>query len=118
MSDFESNFIFDLNYSIIGGLLGYLIIWIIIFSYKKLKNIEAMGLGDAKLMAGIGLLFGWHSVFLILFISALLGLIYSLPDLIKNTKNLKTKIPFGPFIILSTIIYYFYGAIMMKLILL
>lgn len=118
MSEFESNFIFDLNDSIIGGLLGYLIIWIIIFFYKKLKNIEAMGLGDAKLMAGIGLLFGWHSVFIILFISALLGLIYSLPDLIKNTKNLKTKIPFGPFIILSTIIYYFYGGFMMKLILL
>ena len=77
-----------------------------------------MGLGDAKLMAGVGLLFGWYSVFVVLFISAILGLIFSLPDLIKNTKNLKTKIPFGPFIIISTIIYYFYGSFIIKLILL
>ncbi len=118
ISNFDSNFNFDLTHSIIGGMVGYLIIWIIIFSYKKLKNIEAMGLGDAKLMTGVGLLFGWQSIFVILFISALFGLIYSLPDLIKNKKNLRTKIPFGPFIILSTIIYYFYGSFMIKLILL
>ena len=116
--EFESNFNFDLIYSIAGGILGYLIIWIIIFSYRKLKNIEAMGLGDAKLMAGVGILFGWNSIFVILFISALLGLIYSFPDLVKNKKNLRTKIPFGPFIILATIIYYFYGSFMMNLILL
>ena len=77
-----------------------------------------MGLGDAKLMAGVGLLFGWYSIFVVLFISSILGLIFSLPDLIKNTKNLKTKIPFGPFIIISTIIYYFYGSFIIKLILL
>ena len=116
--DFESSFTYDLNHSIIGGVIGYLIIWSIIFFYKKLKNIEAMGLGDAKLMAGVGLLFGWYSVFVVLFISAILGLIFTLPDLIKNTKNLKTKIPFGPFIIISTIIYYFYGSFIIKLILL
>ena len=117
ISNFESNFNYDLNHSIIGGILGYLIIWIIIFVYKKIKNVEAMGLGDAKLMVGVGLLFGWQSIFIILFIAALLGLIYALPDLIKNAKNLKTKIPFGPFIILSTIIYYFKGSFLIKLIL-
>ncbi len=117
-TSFESNFNYDLNHSIIGGILGYLVIWSIIFIYKKIKNIEAMGLGDAKLMVGVGVLFGWQSIFIILFIAALLGLIFALPYLIKSTKNLKTKIPFGPFIILSTIIYYFNGSFLINLILL
>ena len=31
-----------------------------------------MGFGDAKLMAGIGLLFGWQSSTFVLFVSAIL----------------------------------------------
>ena len=63
--NFQSNFTYDLNQSIIGGIVGYSIIWLIIFLYKKIKNIEAMGFGDAKLMTGIGLFFGWQAVFCI-----------------------------------------------------
>ena len=44
----QNYFIFpDYLNSIIGGVAGYTIIWLIIFLYKKLKNIEGMGLGDA-----------------------------------------------------------------------
>jgi leader peptidase (prepilin peptidase)/N-methyltransferase len=107
--NFESNFTYDLNQSIVGGILGYFVIWIIIFLYKKIKNLDAMGLGDAKLMAGIGLLFGWKSIPFVLFVSAIIGLISVIPSLINKTKNLRTEIPFGPYIIVSTIIYYFSG---------
>lgn len=107
--NFESNFTYDLNQSIVGGILGYFVIWIIIFLYKKIKNLDAMGLGDAKLMAGIGLLFGWKSIPFVLFVSAIIGLISVIPSLINKTKNLRTEIPFGPYIIVSTIIYYFCG---------
>ena len=107
--NFESNFTYDFNQSIVGGILGYFVIWIIIFLYKKIKNLDAMGLGDAKLMAGIGLLFGWKSIPFVLFVSAIIGLISVIPSLINKTKNLRTEIPFGPYIIVSTIIYYFCG---------
>ena len=53
--------------SLIGGTLGYIIIWTIIFLYKKIKNKEGMGLGDAKLLSAIGFWFGWVSVPLIIF---------------------------------------------------
>ena len=70
------------NLSLVGWL-GILSIWLIIYLYKVIKKIEGMGLGDAKLMAGIGLLFGWQSVPFVLFVSAILGLIFVLPSLIK-----------------------------------
>ena len=91
--------------SIIGGVAGYTIIWVIIFLYKKLKNIEGMGLGDAKLLAAIGFWFGWISLPFVLFFSSLTALIISVPSLIKKTKNLQTKIPFGPYIILGCVMY-------------
>ena len=84
---------------------------------RGLKKIEGMGLGDAKLMTGIGLLFGWQAIPFVLFISAVLGLFFAMPSLINNKKNLKSKIPFGPFIITACFIYFLYGDFLYSLIL-
>ena len=94
--------------SLIGGLVGYFIIWIIIFGYKKLKNKEGMGLGDAKLFAVIGFWFGWISIPFVIFLSSIIALISVIPDLIKNSKNMSTQIPFGPYIIIGTLVYLFF----------
>ena len=102
----QNYFIFpDYLNSIIGGVAGYTIIWLIIFFYKKLKNIEGMGLGDAKLLAVMGFWFGWICLPFILFFSSLIALITNVPSLLNKTKDLQTKIPFGPYIILGCIVY-------------
>ena len=110
-------FFIDLENFIIGGMVGYLSIWLIIYLYKVIKKIEGMGLGDAKLMAGIGLLFGWQSVPFVLFVSAILGLIFVLPSLLNKQKNMRSEIPFGPFIIAACLIYFTYGDFLYSLIL-
>jgi len=98
----------NMQESLIGGLLGYMMIWLIIYAYKKIKNIEGMGLGDAKLLAAFGFLFGYSALPIILFLAACLGLIFALPALIRKTKSLKSELPFGPFLILATLLYAFY----------
>ena len=117
LPNFNASFIHDINQSIIGGIVGYLSIWIIIYLYRVIKKIEGMGLGDAKLMTGIGLLFGWQSIPFVLFISAVLGLVFATPSLITKKKNLRSKIPFGPFIITACFIYFLYGDFLYSLIL-
>ena len=117
LPNFNTSFIHDINQSIIGGIVGFLSIWIIIYLYRVIKKIEGMGLGDAKLMAGIGLLFGWQSIPFVLFVSAVLGLIFATPSLINKKKNLRSKIPFGPFIITACFIYFIYGDFLYSLIL-
>ena len=117
LPNFNTSFIHDINQSIIGGMVGYFSIWIIIYLYRVIKKIEGMGLGDAKLMAGIGLLFGWQSIPFVLFISAVLGLVFATPSLINKKKNLRSKIPFGPFIITACFIYFIYGDFLYSLIL-
>ena len=117
LPNFNTSFIHDINQSIIGGIVGYLSIWIIIYLYRVIKKIEGMGLGDAKLMTGIGLLFGWQAIPFVLFISAVLGLVFATPFLINKKKNLRSKIPFGPFIITACFIYFLYGDFLYSLIL-
>ena len=86
LPDFNTSLIHEINQSIIGGMVGYLSIWLIIFLYKTFKKIDGMGFGDAKLMAGIGFLFGWQSIPFVLFVSSILGLIFVVPSLIKKKK--------------------------------
>ena len=93
--------------SVLGGVIGYVLIWLIILFYKKVRNKEGMGLGDAKLLSAIGFWFGWVSLPFILFFSSFIALVSVLPDLIKNKRNLTSQIPFGPFIILGTLSYLF-----------
>ena len=117
LPNFGISFTHQMSQSIIGGIIGYLSIWLIIFLYKAFKKIDGMGLGDAKLMTGIGFLFGWQSIPFILFVSSILGLIFVVPSLIKKQKTMKTEIPFGPFIILACLIYFAYGSQLYSLIL-
>ena len=109
LSNFQSSFLFDIYQSLLGGFIGFIIIFAIIKLYLKFKNVEAMGLGDAKYMIFVGLMFGWQANFYVLFYAAILGLIFSIPSLIRNKKSMQSQIPFGPFLIISTLIYYFTG---------
>ena len=93
--------------SMIGGVVGYSIIWIIIFSYKKLRKKEGMGLGDAKLLSAIGFWFGWISIPFILFFSSFIALAYALPSLLNKSKNMSSSIPYGPYLVLGCVLYLF-----------
>ena len=91
--------------SLIGGVFGYLIIWLIIFFYKKVRKKEGMGLGDAKLLAVIGFWFGWFSIPFTIFISSIVALIFVVPSLINKSRKMSSQIPFGPYIIIGCILY-------------
>tara|TARA_B100000401_G_scaffold419771_1_gene344699 strand:+ start:1629 stop:2387 length:759 start_codon:yes stop_codon:yes gene_type:complete len=92
--------------SLVGGLFGYGVIWSIIYFYKQLRKKEGMGFGDAKLLAVVGFWFGWISIPFVLFLSSVLALLWVAPDLIKKSKKLTSQIPFGPYIILASILFF------------
>ena len=70
---------------------------------------NAMGGGDIKLMAVLGLIFGVKGVLFISLFSFVLGAIISIVLLILKIKSRKDEIPFGPFISLAALIYIFFG---------
>lgn len=68
---------------------------------------EAMGFGDVKLMGALGLFLGWPSIIIVAVISFLLAAIISIGILIAKKKGTNEYIPFGPFIVVSTLIVIF-----------
>ena len=109
---FVKSFVTDLhpmfpNYlnSLIGGIFGYGIIWSIIFFYKQVRKKEGMGLGDAKLLSAIGFWFGWFSIPFVIFLSSIIALLAVAPSLINKSRKFSSQIPFGPYIIVATLIY-------------
>lgn len=72
-----------------------------------------MGLGDPKLMIGIGFLLGMSAGITAVLISFWLGAIVGILMLIfgsvflKKSVSMKTAVPFGPFLVLGTMITFF-----------
>ena len=93
--------------SLVGGIVGYIIIWAIIFLFEKIRKKEGMGLGDAKLLSAIGFWFGWYSIPYVIFLSSLSALLIALPSLINKSKSMSSQIPFGPYLIFGTVAYLF-----------
>ncbi len=65
---------------------------------------EAMGFGDVKLMAALGILFGLSNIIVITLLSFLIGAVLSIILLITKIRKSSEYIPFGPFIVIGTFI--------------
>lgn len=60
-----------------------------------------LGLGDVELIAIISLLLGFYGTLLVVILSSLTGTIYGLHLIKKGRAGMRTKVPFGPFLITS-----------------
>lgn len=63
-----------------------------------------LGTGDIELVIIFSLMLGFYSTLLVIIISSLIGTIYGLYLIKKGRAGMKTKIPFGPFLISSFIL--------------
>jgi len=88
----------------ISGLIVALPIFLIYYLSRE----RAMGLGDVYLSAIIGFLLGWKTGFLALYIAFVTGAIFGLILILLRKKKLKSRIPFGPFLVIGTVIMLFF----------
>ncbi len=94
--------------SLWGNILGFLtggILFLLIAIVSK----GAMGGGDIKLISVLGLILGLKTTLLHIFLSFLIGAVFSLYLIISGKKGRKDAIPFGPFINMAFIIAILYG---------
>jgi leader peptidase (prepilin peptidase) / N-methyltransferase len=85
-----------------------LIVAVPIFLIYFISREKAMGLGDVFLAANLGFLLGWQAGFLALYIAFVTGAIIGLIAIILKNKKLKSKIAFGPFLVIGMIIMMFW----------
>jgi leader peptidase (prepilin peptidase)/N-methyltransferase len=97
-----------LESALLGLALGYGLPWIVNKIYYAWRKQDGFGAGDFKLLAALGIWLGWKSVIPILFTSAVLAIIYALfLNLMGQKINLKTQLPYGPFLITVSVLLFF-----------
>ena len=96
--------------AVVGALVGGGSLWLVGEVWKRLRGVDAMGLGDVKMMLGVGALIGWPlaalSIFLGAFSGAMIGIFLVARE---RDKTLQTQIPFGIFLGMGSILSLLFG---------
>lgn len=95
---------------LLGMFVGGGIFLLITLIGGAIAGKEAMGLGDVKLMGALGLYFGAVEISMIAVLSFLIGAIISVIILAARKNRKDGYIPFGPFIVLATVVMIFVPA--------
>lgn len=89
---------------LLGMLAGVGIFLLITLLSKLILGKDSIGLGDVKLMGGLGLFFGLTNIVVISIISFILAALISIILLIVKTKKVNDNMSFGPFIVIASLI--------------
>lgn len=89
-------------YAALGAALFFLLIILI-------SRGRWMGWGDVKLVFFMGLFLGFPKILVALFLSFFIGAIIGVGLILVKKKELKSEIPFGPFLVAGTFIALFWG---------
>jgi len=94
----------------IGALVGGGTLWLMGFVWEKLRGVEAMGLGDVKMMLMVGAYLGWRLAALTIFFGVLSGSLIGIVIMMKRGKrNLQMMLPFGIFLGIGAMANLFFG---------
>ena len=90
--------------SIIGAAVGAAILGLIRWGWKRATGVDGMGLGDVKMIAMIGAFLGWRQVWVVLFLSSLVGALIGIGLTIVGGRTMQSRLPFGTFLALAALI--------------
>ena len=101
--------------SLVGAFLGALIgggsLWLMGWTWEKLRGVEAMGLGDVKMMFMVGAYLGWRLTILTIFLGVLSGSIIGVGLMAKQgKKDMQMLLPFGVFLGIASIAALLFGS--------
>ena len=97
--------------ALIGALIGGGSLWLMGWTWEKLRGIEAMGLGDVKMMFMVGAYLGWRLTILTIFVGVLSGSVIGILLMArKGQRNMQMLLPFGVFLGLGAVAALLFGA--------
>ncbi|MEW6693142.1 MAG: A24 family peptidase [Pseudomonadota bacterium] len=95
--------------AVIGAAAGYLALWAVYHGFRLLTGKEGMGYGDFKLLAALGAWMGWQALPGIILLSSLVGAILGIAMMLLRGRDKNTPIPFGPYLAIAGLIWFFWG---------
>lgn len=103
----------DLANAVLGGVAGFLLIYLINAAYKLWRGHDGMGFGDVKLMAMLGVWLGPISLLPILFAASLSGAFIGIMAILAargtNANDAPAQLPFGCFLTPAALLWLFFA---------
>jgi len=101
--------------SLVGALLGALVgggfLWLVGWAWEKARGVQAMGLGDVKMMLMVGAYLGPPLTVLTLFVGVLTGSVVGVALMLgRGERDMKMLLPFGIFLGIGALVSLLFGA--------
>jgi len=87
--------------SLIGAVVGAAVLLLVRAAWKLWKGVDAMGLGDVKMLAMVGAFLGWRQVPVVLFLASVAGAVIGVGLTVLRGRSMQSKLPFGTFLALA-----------------
>ncbi|MGH9862515.1 MAG: prepilin peptidase, partial [Candidatus Acidiferrales bacterium] len=100
--------------ALLGGLVGAGLLYGLGELWYRLRKVEAMGLGDVKMMAMVGLFFGLKLTVLTLLLGSLAGSLIGGAYILLARKGTQYELPLGTFLGLAALIALFWGPLLIS----
>lgn len=101
--------------SLIGAAAGAGVLLAIGLTYKLIRKIEGMGLGDVKMMAMLGAVVGWEPLLPLFVLASVAGAVVGIPVALRSAQRMQVAIPFGVFLGLAFLAVLFFGPTLWEL---
>lgn len=95
--------------ALLGAILGAGLLFVLGEIWYRLRKVEAMGLGDVKMMAMVGLFFGFRLTLLTLLLGSLMGTVIGSLFILLAKKDSRYELPLGTFLGLAALVTLFWG---------
>lgn len=94
----------------LGALLGGGFLWLVGWIWERWRGVEAMGLGDVKMMFMVGAYLGWPLTALTIFVGVLTGSFAGVAVMMRSKeRDMQMMLPFGIFLGAGALVSLFFG---------
>lgn len=98
--------------SALGAAAGAAALLLLIGVWYLLRRVRGMGLGDVKMLAGVGAFLGLYGMLLTLFLACLFGAIFGLLLMVRGRLSWGSRLPFGVFLSIGAAVSLFFGPLL------
>jgi prepilin signal peptidase PulO-like enzyme (type II secretory pathway) len=98
-----------------GAALGAGGLFLLAFLWERLRGVEAMGMGDVKMLGMVGALLGAPGVVVTVLLASVTGSLVGLALILVRRGSLQTALPFGVFLALGAIAAFFWAPALVDL---
>ncbi len=100
----------SLGGAVLGALAGGGFLWLVGWLWERARGVEAMGLGDVKMMFMVGAFLGWPLTLLTIFVGVLTGSVAGVAAMARRgERDMQMLLPFGIFLGLGSLVSLLFG---------